>query len=150
MAEQVFPAIPLIASYAGLPDPRDVRVIGRYAYIADFLSPTDLKVIDIGDPLSPILKSSFNNPGNISDLDVINGFAYGADGTNGLKIINVGNPLSPSLTSTFNTPGHAQDVKISGQHAYVADGFSGLQIINIANPSSTEPDIIRFEAALNE
>ena len=135
MAEQVFPAIPLIASYAGLPDPRDVRVIGRYAYIADFLSPTDLKVIDIGDPLSPILKSSFNNPGNISDLDVINGFAYGADGTNGLKIINVGNPLSPSLTSTFNTPGHAQDVKISGQHAYVADGFSGLQIINIANPS---------------
>ena len=134
--EQALPTIPLIGSYTGLRDPRDVRVLGNYAYIADFLSSTDFRVIDISNPLSPILKSSFNNPGNISDLDVINNFAYGTDGSNGLRVINVSNPLSPGLTSTFNTSGDAQDVKISGQYAYVADGVSGLQIINIANPSS--------------
>jgi hypothetical protein len=134
--EQSLVPIPLIANYTGLRDPKDVRVVGNHAYIADFLSPTDFKVIDISNLTSPTLKSSFANPGNITDLDVIGNFAYGADGTNGLRIISVSNPLSPRLTSTFNTSGDAQDVKISGQYAYVADGSSGLQIINIANPSS--------------
>ena len=67
-------AIPLIANYTGLRNARDVRVVGNYAYIADFLSPTDLKIIDISNPRSPILKNSFNNPGNIGGLDVINNF----------------------------------------------------------------------------
>ncbi|MBD1215630.1 MAG: hypothetical protein ACK4ZH_10125 [Dolichospermum sp.] len=46
----------LVASYSGLRFPTDVRVVGNYAYIADFLSSTaDFKIINGGagrDPLT--------------------------------------------------------------------------------------------------
>jgi hypothetical protein len=127
----------LVASYSGLRFPTDVRVVGNYAYIADFLSSTaDFKVIDISTPTAPVLKNNYNTPGNISDVDVFNGYVYAADGTSGLRVIDVSNPSSPNLKSTYNSPGDAQDVKIIGNYAYVADGTSGLQMVNISNPNS--------------
>jgi len=127
----------LVASYSGLRFPTDVRVVGNYAYIADFLSSTaDFKIINISTPTAPVLMSQSNATGNISDVDFSSGYVYAADGTSGLRVIDVSNPSSPNLKSTYNSPGDAQDVKIVGNYAYVADGTSGLQIVNISNPNS--------------
>ncbi|MCZ8125924.1 MAG: hypothetical protein O9304_03225, partial [Microcystis sp. LE19-114.1B] len=135
--EQSNPAPILVASYQGLPNARDVRVIGNYAYLADWsLSTADFKIINISTPTAPAFVSQSNATDKISDVDFLNGYVYAADGTSGLRVIDVSNPSSPSLKSTYNSPGDAQDVKIVGNYAYVADGKSGLQIVNISNPNS--------------
>ncbi|MDB9425512.1 Calx-beta domain-containing protein, partial [Microcystis aeruginosa CS-564/01] len=135
--EQSNPAPILLASYQGLRNARDVRVIGNYAYLADWsLSTADFKIINISTPTAPALVSQSNATDIISDVDFFNGYVYAADGTSGLRVIDVSNPSSPSLKSTYNSPGDAQDVKIVGNYAYVADGKSGLQIVNISNPNS--------------
>ncbi|WP_301951353.1 Calx-beta domain-containing protein, partial [Microcystis aeruginosa] len=135
--EQSNPAPILVASYQGLRNARDVRVIGNYAYLADWsLSTADFKIINISTPTAPAFVSQSNATDIISDVDFLNGYVYAADGTSGLRVIDVSNPSSPSLKSTYNSPGDAQDVKIVGNYAYVADGKSGLQIVNISNPNS--------------
>ncbi|TRU22914.1 MAG: hypothetical protein EWV81_17410 [Microcystis aeruginosa Ma_SC_T_19800800_S464] len=135
--EQSNPTPALVASYQGLRNARDVRVIGNYAYLADFSSTTaDLKIVNISTPAAPVLVGQSNATNVISDVDFSNGYVYAADGTSGLRVIDVSNPSSPNLKSTYNSPGDAQDVKIVGNYAYVADGKSGLQIVNISNPNS--------------
>nr|NCR11106.1 hypothetical protein [Microcystis aeruginosa LG13-11] len=135
--EQSNPTPALVASYQGLRNAWDVRVVGNYAYLADFSSTTaDVKIVNISTPAAPVLVSQSNATNVISDVDFSNGYVYAADGTSGLRVIDVSNPSSPNLKSTYNSPGDAQDVKIVGNYAYVADGTSGLQIVNISNPNS--------------
>ena len=133
--EQSTASVNLIASFSGLRYANDVRVAGKYAYIADFLSPTaDLVILDISAANNPTLAGLAKGMGNLSDVDISPGIAYATDGNAGLRIIDTNSPSLPSLKSTYNSPGDAQDVKVIGNIAYLSDGASGLQIINISNP----------------
>ena len=128
-------AVNLVASFTGFRYANDVRVAGKYAYIADFLSPTaDLVILDISSANNPTLAGLAKGMGNLSDVDISPGIAYATDGSAGLRVIDTNSPSLPSLKSTYNSPGDAQDVKIVGNIAYLSDGASGLQIINISNP----------------
>jgi hypothetical protein len=125
----------LVASYSGLRFATDVRVAGKYAYVADASSAPDFDVFDISNPLSPALLKSFDSPGHISDIDIVGGFAYGAD-ESGIRVINVTNPSSPDLSRTVQATRGANDVLVVGKYAYLADGASGLLIYNISDPSA--------------
>ncbi|MFH0853982.1 MAG: fibronectin type III domain-containing protein [bacterium] len=81
-------------------------------------------------------KSTYNTPGNASNVFTNGNYAYIADGTSGLQIINISNPESPIFVGNYDTASAAKDVYVSGNYAYIADYTSGLQIINISNPQN--------------
>ncbi|MFM5942029.1 MAG: LVIVD repeat-containing protein, partial [Dolichospermum sp.] len=101
-----------------------------------------LRVIDVSNPSSPNLKSTYNSPGDAQDVKIVGNYAYVADGFSGLQIVNISNPNSPILQGTAGVSvgviGSVSSVDIVGNYAYIVNkiGFTGrLQIINISNPA---------------
>nr|WP_256376189.1 Calx-beta domain-containing protein [Dolichospermum sp. UHCC 0259] len=113
---------------------QSVRVVGNYAYIADYDS--GLQIIDISNPKTPILKGNYNTSGNAFGVQVVGSYAYVADDFKGLQIIDISNPTNPILKGNYDTSGWAWNVQVVGNYAYVADMDSGLQIIDISNPAN--------------
>ena len=109
-----------------------VAISGFYAYVAD--GPSGLRVIDISNPLSPVLKGTCPTT-NALGVVVSGSYAYVADSQSGLRVIDISNPLSPALKATCSTT-NALGVAVSGSFAYVADYTSGLRVIDISNPLS--------------
>lgn len=65
-------------------DPFAIYVVGNYAYIAarDHFLPTvegGVRIIDISNPLSPVLIASYNTPGDPRDVFVVGDLIYVAD-----------------------------------------------------------------------
>ena len=86
-------------------------------------------------PFAPQALSFVRLPERGNNVDVANGYAYIAGGSEGLFVVDVSNPESPSLVTSLDTPGTSNDIKISGNNVYIADGSSGLRIIDISAPS---------------
>ena len=74
-------------------------------------------------------------PDVVRGVDVVDGYAYVADGRSGLRIIDVSTPSDPVELGVTETPFDARDVAVSGSHAYVADIWAGLRIIDISIPA---------------
>lgn len=118
-----------------------VAVVGNYAYVADRYS---LRIINISNPAFPVQAGFYNLPFDsfVSEVVVVQDYAFLADTSYGLRVINVANPANPVLVVTLPTPGEAHSLTVVGDYVYIADGFSGLQIINVANPPT--PYIVGF------
>jgi len=112
----------------------DVALQGNYAYVADWNG--GLQVIDISNPLSPVLKTSCSTPSFARGIAVSGSYAYVADWYAGLQIIDISNPFSPFIAGACDTQGTARDVSVSGNYAYLADGDNGLVAINISDPAN--------------
>ncbi len=95
---------------------------------------SNVQLIDISVPDSPVTVGSFQTTGSAEDISVSGNIAYVADGFSGLQIINISNPAVPELISTIDTPGKAVRVAISDQMIYIADSDNGLQIIDAHDP----------------
>ena len=113
-----------------------VQVVGNYAYVADDSS--GLQIVDLSDPASPAVVSSYDTPNRAIDICVSGQYAYIAD-FNSLQIIDISNPLSPTLAGshpTFRTIA----VDVAGDYAYLAGEYTAptVKIVNIADPSSPE------------
>ncbi len=111
----------------------DVTISGNYAYVAD--GEAGLKIIDISDPVNPILKGSIDID-NAYKVTVTGNYAYVADESIGLKIIDISNPENPILKGFIGTDYYAEDITVSGNYAYIADGGDGLKIIDISDPEN--------------
>jgi len=75
-----------------------VYVIDDYAYVTEYGA--GLQVIDVSDPGNPFIVGSWDTPGNASEVHVVNGYAYVADGGS-IQVIDVSNPGNPSVTIDF-------------------------------------------------
>jgi hypothetical protein len=115
-----------------------LQIVGNYAYVADWNSGSDggLKIIDISNPVTPILISNYRPCGSATNVKIAGNYAYVTRFSSGLDIIDISSPTTPTFKGNYNTSGNAIDVQIAGNYAYVADGDSGLQIIDISNPST--------------
>ncbi|MEW6416694.1 MAG: S8 family serine peptidase [Nitrospirota bacterium] len=117
----------------------DVHVSGNYAYVAcsgfDEINSV-LEIIDIANPVDPVIKGSLNTPGDAYGVYVSGNYAYVADGSSGLQVVDITNPTNPTIIGYRDTPGGAFGVYVSGNYAYVADGSSGLQVIDITDPAN--------------
>lgn len=67
----------------------------------------------------------------VEDLEVLENYAYAADGRKGLRIINLENIEHPSLVKSYPTSGASHGLTIVGDRAYLANGDKGLEILNI-------------------
>jgi hypothetical protein len=110
-----------------------VDVKNNYAFVA--AGSTGLKIVNVENPLAPVLVATRDTPGNANDVRVVGNYAYVADGGSGLSIIDVTNPVAPAIVGTAAV-GTANDVVVANNVAYIAGGSNGLVIVNVATPGA--------------
>lgn len=125
---------------------RDIRVVGRYAYIATY--DARLVIADIANPASPTIVGSVQDATYLNNghgLEVQGRYAYltGSNGVSGgyLTVVDISNPTSPTVVANASSANlvDAKQVDINGKYAYVTSGSvgnGGLVIVDISNPLS--------------
>jgi CSLREA domain-containing protein len=78
---------------------------------------------------------SADTPGSATEIAVVDGVAYVADGSAGLLLYDVSDPAAPVLLGSLDTTS-ASDVAVLGDRAFVADGSSGLRVVDVSDPGS--------------
>jgi hypothetical protein len=95
---------------------------------------SDVYIVDIADPVNPVVVSSFNTRSTAYDILVDGAYAYVADYANQILIANVADPADPFAVARINTPGYAYALAKTGIYLYVAQADSGLAIFDISDP----------------
>jgi hypothetical protein len=95
-----------------------------------------LTFVDISNPASPNIFSTYTTPGYIEGITLNGNYAYIADGTSGLRILDISNPSATYEIGFDTSVGNAFSVSLQGNFAYVADYNFGLRIIDISNPTT--------------
>ncbi|MCX6645489.1 MAG: hypothetical protein NTY09_03900 [bacterium] len=133
----------VVASIADQGSVGKFMISGNFIYSAD--RNNGMKIIDITDPLNPVLKNSV--AGSFYSVDAADGYAYLATGPDGLTIVDVDPPEDAAIVTTVPTvaDGSAVDVKVLGGYAYLATGNngggkttepSGFEVINVTPPEN--------------
>ncbi len=81
-----------------------VAVAGSYAYVAD--SSSGLQIVDVTDPLSPVLAASVDTPDSAYGVTVAESYAYVADDSSGLQVIQL---CEASLCTDTDSDGVCDD-----------------------------------------
>jgi hypothetical protein len=142
------PALPSISGQLALGgDPNDIAVSGNYAYIASSDNSGELTVVDISNPVSPTLATTFDltaeNSGsaNSDGLAVVMGktnYVYLTRSTSGGKefyVFDISTPTSPLLVGSADLNGDLTEVAASGNYAYGAssDNAQEFQVIDVTS-----------------
>ena len=114
---------------------RSICVIGDYAYV---LTPSQLLILDISIPQSPLLLSSYWLSTETHDLYVSGSYAYICTDYSGLKIIDISDPENPTEAGSINAPGPSYAVRVVNDIAYIACGPNGLKLYDVSDPSSPQ------------
>jgi|GEM_PF-1244745 len=117
-----------------LPDePSDIFITGNYAYLYIGSADSALRIVDISNPLQPLLVGSLALEGAWrGKIHVCENYAYLAMGES-LKVINVSEPVSPAVVQTIDVP--ANDVFVAENVVYVG-GRGGLKIFDATLPDN--------------
>jgi len=107
-----------------------VQVSGEYLYVAGF---DHFIQVDIAQPASAVVVSSFATPFDADGLAVTETHAYVVD-SRGLEVFSLKDPLPSGSLKIADTPGLAWSVAISDHRAYVADEHA-LRIIDLSSPT---------------
>ena len=114
----------------------DVFISNNRAYVINYCE--GLTILDVSTPSSPKLLSNFKVLGLLSEVFVMNEYAYIGTGF-GLIILDVSDPTNP-IKSGEVLFGSVYGLFVVDNYAYVASDVNGLGIINVSNP--TTPQII--------
>jgi hypothetical protein len=114
--------------------PYDMAAQGNYVYVAD--CGWGLRVLDVSNPLSPVLVGSYRSGGYPFGVAVAGDYAYLAS-RGVFEVINVSNPTAPVLSGSYGMEiqHFAYDVEVAGDYAYIASQSGGLAIVNVSNPA---------------
>ncbi|MBI5952267.1 MAG: hypothetical protein HY865_11465 [Chloroflexi bacterium] len=114
----------------------DIVVEDDYLYAA-VRSLDDLQVINISNPLQPVIEGSYTSKGTVIGLEKKGNYVYLGSQYEGIKIIDVSNPKAPLEVGSYaydkSTP--ARSLAMVDHYIYFATGPNGLQIIDVANPT---------------
>jgi hypothetical protein len=122
-----------------------VAVASDYAYVAYFESNPPLKesgllIVNVSDPLNPVVESDYPMSGKrfegSVDVAVAGDYAYVANTVSGLHIVDISNPSSPVEIGNCPIPGEATGVTVNGDDAFVAAGDAGLRIVDVSQPAN--------------
>ena len=105
---------------------------GSFLYVAG----SNLSVIDIRVPTSPVQIAIAEWPTNAEDVVLDGDFAYVADFINGIQVFNVSDPSQPLLVGGVDAPNSGRGVAVSGNLAFLALIGNGLRIYDRTNPLS--------------
>jgi hypothetical protein len=102
------PVQSLYKSNYGIVWGNDIKIVGNYAYVADVIE--GLKILDISNPTTPILKSTSYTYGMPESVEVVGNYAYVAvSGSRypynfGLIVLDISNPNTPILQGLYQPP----------------------------------------------
>lgn len=141
------PSAPRIAGSCRVPGntPGAVAAEGSLVFAANWNGKADtqqLHIIDISEPSTPTLLTSYDTPRGSTTYDIaVSGSDVLVAAAGGLRIIDVSKPRTPALLSTFRGRARwVRGVDFSGSMAYIATsmatGASWLQIVDISDPSA--------------
>lgn len=97
-----------------------------------------MQILDITDPVSPVIQGSIVSEGRAMDVDMTDEYAYLAAGTSGLRVVDRRDSNFPVEIQRLELEGFASRVMIRDTLAFVLaeptdDGESGgLNIIDIS------------------
>jgi len=102
----------------------------------------ELLIVDVADPSSPAVVSSFETPGESLDVAVRDTYAVIADGSAGVLLVDLVDLHHPVLTAQFDTEGVAEGVEMLDSYIHTADGTNGVQILGIVDTQPVELTLI--------
>lgn len=114
---------------------------GSTVYVAD--RKEGLHIIDVSDPTTPTLLSTYDAPGGdpdslfYYDVKVSGNTAYAINSDYGLVVIDVSDPTAPTLISELPfAPGSRsfRSLVVDGTTVYLASRSAGLQIVDVSDP----------------
>ena len=97
------------------------RLAGNLLYVVDDIAPsTGVAIVDVSNPLNPILKTFVATNGGASGVDALANDVFVANGTAGVAVVNASDPANATLAGSIAITGNARDVVMQGEYAYVA------------------------------
>jgi|GEM_PF-3215478 len=104
---------------------------GTYLYVGAYHD--GLNVIDVSDPLSPIIIASLSC-GYCSDMKIIGTTLYSAKQGTGLGIFDISDPFYPQTLSITPSSDLVHDVVIQNNYAFMGNGWRGFWVMDISDP----------------
>jgi hypothetical protein len=80
-----------------------------------------LRIMSFNDPVMPVVISTYNCGGEISDLRISGDFLYIANTSDGLKVLDVSDITNIKLTAKFQNVGNASFVYWESDYIYLSD-----------------------------
>jgi len=98
-----------------------------------------LLVIDVSDPVHPMLKAQVPLADAAGGVAVDGRYAYVAAGYSGLQIVDLERRDGPGVVGSqglFGNSGYFSGIVLSGEHAFVADVINGVHVIDVEDPAA--------------
>jgi hypothetical protein len=137
------PAYPvLVANYMVPGSVTGLDVEGNLAFVSaiiDSFGNSEIHILDLINPVAPILHSSFPVGGASGQLQAVGHLLY-IPTRQSLRIMDVQNPAAPQLLSDYGLPDSPQQVQIVNNLAYIVTHSGsyggGVRIIDVSNPAA--------------
>ncbi len=106
-----------------------VSIVGNLAFVASRQG--GLNVVNVENPLNPVLLSSYPTSNFTTTVDVSGNKAAITAGSGGVYLFDISNPSQPVLLQRLTSCGYANDAKFMGNKLLVAARDQGILIYNI-------------------
>jgi hypothetical protein len=125
------PAAPSLAWSEKLSEVRGLDVDDDYLYVADGFS--GFRIYSLAGDV-PVLVSTMDTPGWVSDLSVSGDLLYIADGQRGFMIADISDRSAPAQLGRIETGGIARTIHARGDTVFLATQSLGVTVVDASNP----------------
>lgn len=133
----------MVGNFNTFGPPNGLFVDNNYSYIvsntiSDGIITARLEIIDISNPLYPILTGSTDVDIQTGDggynIQVVGNYAYICTRYI-FKVVDISNPSAPVVVGSLYVPSNGSfDLVVDGSYAYLANSEPGVTIVNINDP----------------
>jgi len=113
-----------------------IQVEDGTAYIAN--GRAGLLIVDVTNPVKPIILSSISVPGICKELKVVNKRIYAVSHRGGVSVVDVKDPVNPIVLNTFTIPGLSRGIESVDDSIYVSHNVMGVTKV----PMPIVPDAV--------
>lgn len=106
-----------------------VTIMGNYAFVASRQG--GLNIVNVQNPLAPVLMGSYATANFTTAVDVSSGKAAICAGSGGIYLFDINNPSQPVLLERLTSCGYANTVKFMNGKLIVAARDQGILVYNI-------------------
>jgi len=125
-----------VATFDGVPNTRDIAVLGDVAYVA---GPQTLAAVDISDPDVPVTLSALGLAGPVNGVAVVGLWHLALarqSAPESLTLVDVRDPTGMLITGAAFTHGKDRGVAVHGRWAYLAASSHGVAILDAGSPAA--------------
>ncbi len=117
--------------------PTSVNYVDIQGSLAFVTNSADLHIINVANPLSPSVLTSYNTPGSAQAVAVIDTFAFVADGTEGVLALSVADPANPRYLSRYIAGGSSvSTVDVGDSTVFAGTASGGIYALDYAQPDT--------------